>query len=58
VVLFDSAVLGTADQLDVSPRALRPVLAAMLERLALAGMPMSQAAAIAKAALPPAPKKA
>ncbi len=50
-LVFDSAVLGAAEQLDLSPRVLRPILAATLERLVASDMPLSQAASLAKAAL-------
>jgi transcriptional regulator with XRE-family HTH domain len=54
-LVLDSAILGVAEQLDMSPRALRPIVAALLERLAAAGMPMGQAATIAKAPPRPSP---
>jgi transcriptional regulator with XRE-family HTH domain len=54
-LVLDSAILGVAEQLDMSPRALRPIVAALLERLAAAGMPMGQAATIAKTPPRPSP---
>jgi transcriptional regulator with XRE-family HTH domain len=54
-LVLDSAILGVAEQLDMSPRALRPIVAVLLERLAAAGMPMGQAATIAKTAPRPSP---
>lgn len=47
-LVFDSALLGVAEELDTSPRILRPLLASLLERLDAAGMPMTQAAGLAK----------
>jgi DNA-binding XRE family transcriptional regulator len=52
-LVFDSAVLGVAEELDASPRMLRPLLAGLLARLDAAGMPMAQAAGLAKAAVSP-----
>jgi DNA-binding XRE family transcriptional regulator len=52
-LVFDSAVLGVAEELDASPRMLRPLLASLLGRLDAAGMPMAQAAGLAKAAVSP-----
>jgi DNA-binding XRE family transcriptional regulator len=48
-LVFDSAVLGVAEELEQSPRLVRALVAAILERLHAGGMPMAQAAAIAKA---------
>jgi hypothetical protein len=47
-LVFDSALLGAAEELDTSPRILRPLLASLLERLETAGMPMAQAAGLAR----------
>jgi hypothetical protein len=52
-LVFDSAVLGVAEELDASPRMLRPLLASLLGRLDAARMPMAQAAGLAKAAVSP-----
>jgi DNA-binding XRE family transcriptional regulator len=49
-LVFDSAVLGAAEELDTSPRILRPLLASLLDRLDTAGMPMAQAAGLAREA--------
>lgn len=54
-LVLDSAILGVAEQLDMSPRILRPIVAALLERLAAAGMPMGQAATIGKSPSRPSP---
>jgi transcriptional regulator with XRE-family HTH domain len=47
--VFDIAVYETAEELDMNPRALRPIVAGVIERLAASGITLSQAAALAKA---------
>jgi DNA-binding XRE family transcriptional regulator len=49
-LVFDSALLGVAEELDASPRMLRPLVASLLQRLDVVGMPMAQAAGLAKEA--------
>jgi transcriptional regulator with XRE-family HTH domain len=47
---FDAALYATAEELDLSPKAVRPIAAGLLGRLAESGISLAQAAALAKAA--------
>lgn len=49
-VAFDTAVYETAEDLDMSPKAVRPIAAALLGKLAAAGVTLGQAAGLAKSA--------
>jgi transcriptional regulator with XRE-family HTH domain len=49
-LVFDAAVYATAEELDMSPKALRPIAAMLLARLADGGVTMAQASALAKGA--------
>jgi DNA-binding XRE family transcriptional regulator len=49
-LLHDAAVYATAEQLDLSPKAVRPIAASLFARLAESGVTMEQAAALAKGA--------
>jgi len=49
-LVFDAAVYATAEDLDMSPKAVRPIAATLLGRLAESGVTLAQAAGLAKAA--------
>jgi DNA-binding XRE family transcriptional regulator len=48
-LVFEAAVYATAEELDMSPKAVRPIAAGVLTRLAESGISLAQAAALANA---------